>query len=182
MDKSKIIYHGQQQRYYLYNMLSQFCNEVFISCNTEQAEFISTDYKFIVDEKAYADVGPAVALLSAVSHFPERNWIVIGCDYPFISTKILEDFISTLKEKTIAAAFYNPPKKVYEPLLGYYSAGIIPQMINILEGEDYSLQHFLKIVNANKHVTDKEEIKNINTPDEMRAAKIILKSRENDSK
>ena len=174
-DKSKIIYHGEQQRYYLYKMLQQFCGEVFISCNEEQAEYINQEYSFITDDEAYENIGPAAALLSAVKKYPGRNWLVVACDYPFVNAENIERFTRTLKEKTEVAAFYNPPKKVYEPLLAYYSAGSIEPMIRILKGENYSLQHYLKIVNADKHVADALEIKNINTPDEMRAAKEALK-------
>jgi molybdopterin-guanine dinucleotide biosynthesis protein A len=174
-DKSKIIYHGEQQRYYLYKMLQAFCAGVYISCNEEQATYMSPGYEFITDDEAYADIGPAASLLSAVKKFPGKNWLVIACDYPFIYTENVARFVNTLKDKTEVAAFYNPPKKVYEPLLGYYSAKAIEQMIHILKGENYSLQHYLKIVNANKHVADALEIKNINTPDEMRAVKEALK-------
>ena len=110
-DKSKIMYHGDQQRYFLYKMLSQFCNEVYISCNEEQAGYLKPGYKFIVDDAAYADVGPAAAMLSAVKEIPGRNWLAVGCDYPFINAENFGAFVSTLKEKTIAAAFYNPAKK-----------------------------------------------------------------------
>ena len=174
-DKSKILYHGEQQRYYLYKMLEPFCDEVYISCNEEQAQYLDPAYRFIEDEEAYANIGPAASLLSAVKKVPQRNWLAVACDYPFINTENIERFIGTLKDKTEAAAFYNPQKKVYEPLLAYYAAHSIEYMINVLKGENYSLQHYLKIINADKHVADQLEVKNINTPDEMRAAKTAIK-------
>ena len=177
-DKSKIIYHREQQRYHLYKLLQKFCKKVYISCSEEQAEYIDHAYEFIPDDTAYADIGPAASILSAVKKYPGKNWLVVACDYPFIYEENMARFVRTLKEKTEVAAFYNPPKKVYEPLLGYYSAKCIDPMINILKGENYSLQHYLKIVNANKHVATALEIKNINTPDEMRAVKKALKEQE----
>ena len=174
-DKSKVIYHGEQQRYYLYKMLQQLCGEVYISCNEEQAEYINGEYGFIPDDEVYKNIGPAASLLSAVKKYPGKNWLVVACDYPFIYAENLERFIRTIKDKTEVAAFYNPPKKVYEPLLAYYSADSIAPMIRILKGENYSLQHYLKIVNADKYVADALEIKNVNTPDEMRATKEALK-------
>jgi len=180
-DKSKIIYYGEQQRYYLYKLLQKFCEHVYISCNEEQAAYIDPSYEFIPDDKTYADIGPAAAILSAVKRYPGRNWLVIACDYPFINEENIVRFVHTLKERTEVAAFYNPPKKVYEPLLGYYSAKCMEPMITILKGENYSLQHYLKIVNANKHVATALEIKNINTPDEMRAVKKALKEQQDGS-
>ncbi len=180
-DKSKIVYHGIQQRYYLYEMLKRFCDEVYVSVNAEQAEYIDTSYPYIQDDEAYNNIGPAAALLSAAKKYPGKNWLVVACDYPFLEASGLERFVGYLKDKTEAAAFYNPPKKVYEPLLGYYPAKSIDWMISILKGENYSLQHYLKIINADKHVADALEIKNINTPDEMRAAKEALKELKNGS-
>lgn len=176
-DKSKIIYHGKQQRYYLYEMLKNLCEEVYISCNAEQALYLDPEYNFITDDEEYENVGPAAALLSAIKKYPGKNWLVIACDYPFIEQESLERFLNIIKDDTVTASFYSPDKKVYEPLLAFYSKESIDPMKLFFEGGNYSLNDFLKMMHAKKHVADKEEIKNINTPEEMKAAKLLLKAK-----
>ena len=176
-DKSKIIYHGKQQRYYLYEMLQQLCGEVFISCNAEQALYIDPEYNFITDDEEYENTGPAAALLSAIKKYPGKNWLVIACDYPFLTEESLARFLGIIKDDTVTASFYSPDKKVYEPLLAFYSKESVEPMKLFFDGGNYSLNDFLKMMHAKKHVADKEEIKNINTPEEMKAAKLLLKSK-----
>lgn len=177
-DKSKIIYHGKQQRYYLYEMLSQFCSNVYISCNEEQALYIDPEYNFIVDDAEYAETGPAAAMLSAIKKYPNENWLAVACDYPFIDENSLQSFLAIIKDDTVTAAFYSPEKKVYEPYLGFYSKESMEQLNLFFAGGNYSLNDFLKLMYAKKHVADKEEIKNVNTPEEMKAAKQFLKMKQ----
>ncbi|RYE15297.1 MAG: molybdenum cofactor guanylyltransferase, partial [Sphingobacteriales bacterium] len=82
-DKSILNYHGQPQRYHLYNMLNTLCERSFISCNGEQATTIPDKYAVIVDDDKYGDIGPMKALLTAIDKHPNKSFLVVGCDYPY---------------------------------------------------------------------------------------------------
>ena len=66
---------------------------------------------------AYKNIGPMAALLTAFVQYPQADLLVTGCDYPFISGKDVKEFLTSVKEKKIATAFYNNEQQLYEPLL-----------------------------------------------------------------
>src|SRR5688500_16599101 len=89
-DKSMLNYYGEPQRYHLYNMLSKLCERVFISCNAEQAANIPDKYSVIIDDNQYGDIGPMVALLTALDKYPNVSFLAVGCDYPHLRIEELD--------------------------------------------------------------------------------------------
>ena len=149
-DKSLLTYYKKPQRYHLYDMLSNFCSSVFISCSKDQAA--DSDLPYIYDAESFADKGPAASLMSAFSIYPGNNFLIVGCDYPFIKNTDLSEFLNYFSSSSLAAAFYNETENLYEPLLGFYSAGSYSLLRYMFEEEQYSLQYFLKSVNAGKYI------------------------------
>ena len=167
-DKSRIIYHKKEQRYHVYEMLQSICEDVFISCNKEQQHFIDKEYNVIADENSYNAIGPLGGILSSFKKLPKGNLFVVGCDYPYLTSKVLEDFISSVKATTIVAAFYNNKEELYEPLLAYYSHHCLPSLLKMFAENNYSLQHFLKKTGADKYITENNSIiKSIDRKTEM---------------
>ncbi|MBS1609993.1 MAG: NTP transferase domain-containing protein [Bacteroidetes bacterium] len=171
-DKSMLNYHGQPQVYYLYTLLGTLCDEVFISCNAEQAKSINKIYNLIVDSPVYAGKGPMAGLLSAFDRLPGTDWLVTGCDYPFITRKVVNDFIKEINKLDIAAAFYNTKENIYDPLLAWYSYTAMDEIKKMFAREEYSLQSFLKKKKAAKYYPEDEIIlKSIDTLEEYKKIK-----------
>ncbi len=171
-DKSRIIYHKKEQQYHVYEMLQPVCKDVFISCNREQETNIDRSYNFIVDENEFNNIGPLGGILSSFKKEPQANLLVVGCDYPYLTTDILQGFIETLKPNTIAAAFYNNKKNFYEPLLAYYSNKCLPMLMKMFTEDNYSLQYFLKNIDADKYfIENKEILKSIDNEIDMKTVK-----------
>ncbi len=148
-DKSLLLYHDKPQRYHLYDMLQPFCENVFISCNNEQAKNMEPGYDLLPDHPSYTGIGPMAALLSAFKEFPQKDILFIGCDYPLLNRVDLRQFAVYCNTGT-ATAFYNEQENIYEPLLAWYpysSAGVLN---NMQKAGEYSLQHFLKASGAIK--------------------------------
>lgn len=171
-DKSLINYHGKPQRYYVYEMLEWVCDKVFISCNRAQATKIIAPYQIMADLPNLENVGPMAALLTAFSTYPDKDFLVVGCDYPFITTRDLKEFEKVLDREQSASAFYNEENDIYEPLLAYYSERSGNEIQRMYTGNQYSLQHFLKEHGAEKYnpVRPKRMI-SIDTPEDFQAAK-----------
>lgn len=168
-DKSLLQYHGIEQRYHLYQMLKPLCEKVFISIHQEQIITAEPGYDFIIDKNEYNDIGPMAAILSAFDEHENGNWLVIGCDYPFMDQKSLSDFPDTIEENK-PAAFYSGD--FYEPLAAYYPQEIKEKLRHQFRGGNYSLQLFLKDLNATKFFPEnKMVIQNVNTPEEMNDVK-----------
>lgn len=153
-DKSQLVYFNKPYRYELYEMLTSFCERVFISCNADQVSEINTAYSTIQDMPAFGNIGPMSALLSAFDQFPGKDLFVIGCDYPFITNVELKAFINAIKPAGLATAFYNPDSEFYEPLLAYYDHKANEELLRMHANNEFSLQYFLNSNNAGKFIPE----------------------------
>ena len=171
MDKSKVSYHNMEQRYHVYEMLQPLVEKVFLCCNHMQSTTIQAPYLHLTDNELYANIGPMGALLSAYKAFPEKNFVVVGCDYPFLTTATLNIFVRDIVNKNQPLAFYNETVNLYEPLLAYYAASNADGIKTIFADGNYSLQYFLWQQKANHFTNFKPaEIKSVDTIEEMKTA------------
>lgn len=171
-DKSLIDYHGKPQRYYLYEMLEQICDKVFISCNRHQAESITNTYALLADLPVYDQIGPMAALLTAFEACPACDFLVVGCDYPHLSDRDLKEFLKSVDSKRIASAFYQKESGMYEPLLAWYSHRSGNALAHMFHQQQYSLQHFLRENNAEKYDPPRpKNIVSVDTPEAYQKAK-----------
>ena len=152
VDKSLLAYHNIPQRYHLYEMMSGICDKTFISCNLSQLKEMDEAYQAIVDLPGYSSIGPMGALLTAFSHFPQKDFLVLGCDYPFLTKDVLLDFSGSLNEKEVAAAFYKQKERLYEPTLAWYSHQSVQGLMKMFNEKIYSLQYFLRSVGAHQYL------------------------------
>ena len=161
-DKSMLQYYNKPQRYYLYDLLSSLCDEAFISINEQQVGTIEAGYNYIQDDISFCKIGPMVTLLTAFSKFPKKNILLIGCDYPFLSTGELQRFSTFCKGDAIA--FYNIKMEIYEPILAWYPDKCFKKLNEMFLAKEYSLQHFLTQCGAAKYLPeDENSIKSIDT-------------------
>ena len=175
-DKGLLNYHGKPQRYHVHDLLVPFCSQVFLSCNKNQSESILPQYQVLTDLPEFENQGPISALLTAFSLYPEHDFLVAGCDYPFLTETDFRDFLHQTEKKSIAAAFYNTQEK-YEPLLAFYSCKSGSLLKEHFDNREYSLQHFLKKIQAEKYKpVDPKAMISVDTPEAYTAAKTLLGS------
>lgn len=155
-DKSLLNYHGKPQRYYLYEMLKPLCDKVFISCNKLQKPSIPDSYNTIVDDPAYESIGPMAALLTAMQTFPNVNFLVVGCDYPFIKATDLRKLLEVKLEAIFFACFANKQDKIFEPLIAHYHYDTFSFLIEKFQQKRYSIQAVLKEVPGNVIVLENQ--------------------------
>jgi molybdenum cofactor guanylyltransferase len=174
-DKSLLDYHGQPQRYHLYDILSSLCERVFISCNEQQAPTIPDNYSIIVDAAEYRDAGPMTALLSAFKAYPDADFLVVGCDYPYLQPAHLQSLLEAKSQHMSAAAFFNDPIRTYEPLLAVYQSITKNHLENNFKQSRRSLSRFLEEINAAKVIpNDPDIIRSVDTWQEYLEAKVRI--------
>lgn len=172
VDKSLLDYYGQPQRYHVYKMLTTLCDETFISCNRDQAKTIDRRYKIIADAPAYAGNGPMSGLLTAFNLYSGADWLIAGCDYPYLTRNALNGFIKSIDTKKTAAAFYDNRENVYEPMLAWYSYPASDEIKKMFGRKEYSLQHFLRKTNAGKYVPAESRVmQSVDTQEEYQKVK-----------
>jgi len=144
-DKSMLDYHGVPQRYYLYDVLKVYCNEVYLSCNKEQATSLPPAYKAIVDDETTGDYGPLTGVLSAHNTFPSAHLLVVGCDYPLAGAYEFEGLTKAAGKRSVA--FRNAAGSI-EPMISFWSQQDLAILKEKHHHYNHSLRRFLEENNA----------------------------------
>lgn len=173
-DKGLIEYHGVPQREYLYNLLSQVCENTFISLREEQEDELPAAMKTIVDLNEFK--GPYNGLLSAHKKYPDVAWLVLACDLPLMDLDALKELISQRDSAKEATAFALKENPLPEPLCAIWEPQALQQSIEYLESGNgtcprkYLINHNTKLVfpkyqnvllNANSEEDYKEALKKL---------------------
>jgi molybdopterin-guanine dinucleotide biosynthesis protein A len=172
-DKGILQWYGKEQRYYVADMLATFCEEVFISCRSEQTNAIDKNYKVIEDE--FEDTGPLGAIVSALHHVNNCAWLVIACDLPLLNEKTIHYLIQNREENVIATTF-STDDGLPEPLITIWEPAALPLLEAALSEGKYSPQKVLmkakiKIIQT----PDPNTLLNVNTPAEKEKVMALLK-------
>lgn len=170
-DKGLMVWYGTPQRYYLAGLLKKYCKRVFISCREDQEQEIIKHNDVVVD--MYEDLGQYGALLSAMSKYPNRSWLVVACDMPFVDKYALETLISNRDYSMLATAYTSPDSDLPEPLLAIWEVKSRDRLLDLLEeGVTCPRKALIKSYGHVKLIkpTSADVVANINTPKDVRIA------------
>lgn len=163
IEKCWIKYHGISQCYYAYEMLSNYCEAVFLSCNKSQTQLIQPGFKFIEDGAELQFNGPIASLLSAWNSYPEASFLLLGCDYPLLTVSEIKSLVKNRSSEKMFTAFYNAKEQIYEPLIAIYeqrSHALIQQSFDL---KSFGLQALLQEHEAKKVDCDAERLKSFDS-------------------
>ena len=172
-DKSSIEWHGKEQRYYMADLLKQYCDEVFISCRADQQNEVDSYYKTLPD--TFVDLGPYGAILSAFREKPDAAWLVVACDLPLLDIETLQYLVAHRNPSAVATTFESPFDGLPEPLITIWEPKAYPVLLSFLS-QGYTCPrkalrnndvHIIKAENA-------DALMNVNTQDELEKVKDIL--------
>ena len=163
-DKGSINYHGKPQREYLYDLLGDFCDEVYMSCRPEQAETLR---KFSPIPDTFLDLGPFGAILSAFRQNPNVAWLVVACDLPFLDKAAIQELLDKHNHSNTATAFYNQSTDFPEPLITIWQPRSYSVLLQYL-AQGYSCPRKVLINSAINlvHPSRPEVLQNVNHPHE----------------
>jgi molybdopterin-guanine dinucleotide biosynthesis protein A len=134
-DKAQMKWHGKEQHYYMADLLSEFCDEVFISCREEQQEDILSSYKTLPDNAE--GKGPLVGIRSAFKRCPQNAWLVVACDLPLLDADTLRYLIDHRNTDALATTFSSPFDGLPEPLITIWEPASIA-ILDIAASEGFS--------------------------------------------
>ena len=112
-DKATIAYHNMPQWQWTKELISPFCESVFVSSN-------SLDFG-IKDEKNFAHNGPIGGILTIYSKYPELNLLVLGVDYPNLNMNSISTLVDVFKLTGRSVFYINDETDRIEPLIGIYN-------------------------------------------------------------
>ncbi|WP_162339785.1 NTP transferase domain-containing protein [Cyclobacterium salsum] len=168
-DKSDLAYHGQSQKDHMLELVRPFCQEAFLSCNPAQAKDLANNYPVIADK--ILDLGPFGGLVSAFMEKPESAWMTVACDLPFLTENTLSHLLAHRNPSKLATAFLDPKGEFPEPLITLWEPRAYPVLLRFLS-QGYSCPRKVLINSAIEllHAPDTGEFRNVNHPEEHRAA------------
>lgn len=168
-DKSVLEYHGKKQVEHGVILLSQFCKRVFISNRKDQYELPGhKNYPQIHD--MYTNLGPLGGILSAMSTYPHKAWLVLACDLPNVNGNVLANLIAKRDLTKMATAYQSAYNDSPEPLCAIYEPKITPFLFSALsEGmmcpRKILLKTNIRLIRQIKQNT----LDNINSPEDYHA-------------
>ncbi len=140
--KGELDYWGKAQQYRVYEMLSSYCNKVFISCRQSQAALLDPGYEVLPDNSEPGEIGPMHALITAFEY--ERSaWLVIGCDFPLFGPRELKNLVLNRDESCPATAVWNRSIRKPEPLLAIYEPALFERLLEAYYMKEESLRKVL---------------------------------------
>ena len=177
VDKSLMDWNGKEQRYYMADLLTEFCNDVFISCRAEQKNEIAENYKTITD--TFTDLGPYGAILSAFREQPDFAWIVVASDIPLLDANALNYLIKNRDTSAIATAFESPHDSFPEALITIWEPKSYSILLSFLS-QGYTCP---RKVLRNNDVTiikapDPETLMNVNRPEDAETVRKIIDAKQ----
>ena len=172
-DKGMVNWHGKPHRYFLADMLKNYCQKVFISVREEQVAEIDANYPTLPD--TISGMGPLGALLAAFGRYPDKAWLVTACDLPLLDDATLHFLVTHRNEQAIATTFESPHDGLPEPLITIWE----PRSYDILHQKANDGFRCPRRVLINNNITiltapNPQALMNANTPGDAEIIKEIL--------
>lgn len=160
-DKAMLTYHQESQLNHLHQLLSSYCDKVFVSAKK------TTDYiGFDIIEDQFEFTSPLNGIASAIQTHPNASWLVVACDMPNIEQASIDQLINSQNESHDVVCFENE-EGIIEPLLSFWEAGQFDQIESYINSGKRSVKGYIE---THKNLTlapdSYDWLVNINTPSE----------------
>ena len=164
--KALINYKGKPHAQYIQEILTPFCEEVYLSTKKDQWKDTELGHLKTIEDNFD---GPIGGMLSAFQKHPDANWVIVACDLIHFNKKTVEKLLVNSNSE-IATCYKNKEKGFPEPLCAFYT----PEAKNIfLDAYHSNISCPVKVLkNTTVTLIDQEEgidLANINTMEERHA-------------
>ncbi len=172
-DKASLEYHGKKQSVFCYELLTRFCDKVFISNRKDQEkEEGQQGFPQIHDLPAYEGIGPLAGILSAMTTHPNVAWLTLACDLPFVNEKTIQYLLDHRNPKKVATAFISTSDCLPEPLCAIYEPQAKDLLLSFFASAKACPRKFL--INSDVELLKQPNpnaLTNINTVEEYKRVK-----------
>ena len=173
--KFSLSYQGQSETERMVQMLSGFCDQVYLSAREEQ------DLSAIgglpkcgrINDEHYG-LGPVGGLATLMGTHPDKAWLITACDMPFLTENAIELIVSERDPLRYGTCFLQKGGVGVEPMCAIYEPKFIVPLFEALSRRELSLTRIIRELPF-KHVTvsqsDRSHFTNVNTPEEYELAR-----------
>lgn len=119
-DKATLEYRrGETQLDAAMKLLEGRVARAFVSVRTDQRDDpVRAAYAQIVDRGGVE--GPIAGIVAALEEHPDKAWLVLACDLPFLDARTLDALIAARNASRVATAFKSSHDALPEPLCAIY--------------------------------------------------------------
>ncbi len=164
-DKANLKYFGKSQQEVTVDILEKKHLKTYLSVSQAQD---SSNTAQITD--AFIGLGPFGAICSAFQINPNVAWLVIATDLPFVNEDVISLLLKHRNPSKAATAIKGKNKQFPEPLITIWEPKSYTLLLNYL-AQGYSCPKKV-LINSDVEIVeiDDDFIRNINTPEEFKAA------------
>jgi len=164
-DKTTLDYHGKSQLAHTVSLLKDCLLSTFVSVAVDQK---TENFEIIPDK--FVDLGAFGAICSAFQNDPNKAWLVLASDLPFVTSDLVKKLIQNRNPKKMATAIKGKSKQFVEPLITIYEPKAYPILLSYL-AQGYSCPRKV-LINSDVEIVEVDDkfIRNVNTPEEYQEA------------
>lgn len=164
-DKGTLNFYGKNQRDVAIELLEKNHLKTYLSVREEQE--IGIENK-ITDK--FVGLGPFGAICSAFQENPDVAWLVLATDLPFVNDEVIKLLLKHRNPSKVATAIKGKNSQFPEPLITIWEPKSYTLLLNYL-AQGYSCPRKV-LLNSDIEIVEVDDdfIRNINTPEEFKAA------------
>jgi molybdopterin converting factor subunit 1 len=170
-DKASLEYAGKSQLVRAMELLAPLVARCFVSVRADQLDDPQrAAYDTIADIKP--NLGPIGGIHAALQAYPDRAWLILACDLPFLDRATLQHLIARRASTRLATAYRSSFDGLPEPLCAIFEPGsrqVIEQ--SLTQGQQCPRALLARSDVELLDLPDPRALDNINTGDEYAAAK-----------
>lgn len=118
-DKAALHYGGKSQLVRAMELLAPRVARSFVSVRQDQLQDSARSaYINIVDLKP--DLGPMGGIHAALHQYPDKAWLIVACDLPFLNDATLDHLIERRSAERVATAYRSSYDGLPEPLCAIF--------------------------------------------------------------
>ena len=168
-DKSMLSYHGVTQRKWVYELLSKFCKRSFIS-----VKILDPEEKLPQVPDKFEFNSPLNGTMSALETFPEKAWLVVSCDMPFIDEGALSFLLKNRKRDKLVTCFLDTDNQFPEPMVAVWEPGCLPLLREHIHSDLRPRKFIMENPSEVVRAPDEKWLQNINTYEGFRKVLSII--------
>ncbi len=171
-DKAAIEYHGRPHAEHLFELMKKILPKVYVSVREGQKASFTDE----VIQDQFPTKGPINGILSAMDRHPDKAWLVLAVDLPFVDEGTIKQLIQMRDPAKMATAFATNESGLPEPLIAIWEPNALESLKQHHLEEDKNCPRKFLINNNVELVKPKsdQELYNANSPEEYQQAKNLI--------
>lgn len=168
--KSHLLYNNSLQYTRVHELLKPLCEQVFVSTSRQNPQ--TFQLPCIFDSGEFEGHGPVSGILSAMLFYPEADWIMVACDYPYLKTEHLYPLLDFQGENNHIVVYKNTNSMRIEPLVGIYRHSAFKALFQCLKAGNDSLRKCIEQTESapSLPITETSFLKSVDNPEEYALA------------